>query len=152
MSQASSKKRKPNAFEGNHTPSKKQRKQLTPAKNKLLSPDPSTLVSDEVPFKVECPARKVPNKGKKQAGKDDVFGPALEDGGFPNLTISYAIRPGKAWAELKIFRNFSSEFRSVRSCAEHKVRFQLTLFSPEPEILHRVAGIPKQTHSASCAS
>jgi BAH domain len=43
--------------------------------------------------------------------KGDVFGPEEEDGGFPSLKINYTIQPGKAWAELKTFRNFSSKLR-----------------------------------------
>jgi hypothetical protein len=114
MSQSSTKKRKPNPFEEASTPSKKQHKQPTPARNESpSSADRSTFVSDEVPFTLECPPRTVAKKGKKKGLKDDFFGPVQEDGGFPKLKISYVIRPGKPWTDLKTYRNFSSESRPV---------------------------------------
>jgi hypothetical protein len=108
MSQPSTKKRKANLLEGSHTPSKKQRNQSSSANNEALNSGPSTLVSDEVPFTLECPARKT-TTAKKQVVKDDVFGPEQEDGGFPNLLVNYTIRPGQKWADLRKFSNFSSK-------------------------------------------
>ena len=102
MSHPSTKKRKQNPLEESDTPSKKQRKQQKAAKDEPPS-------SDEIPFILNCPVRYVAKKGKKQTVKDDVFGPKQEDGGFANLKISYAIRPGKAWADLRTYRNFSGE-------------------------------------------
>lgn len=58
------------------------------------------------PFSVECPAH--PKKRKSNAG-DDVFGPEHESAGFPNLDITYAVRPGSAWSSLKPYRNFIGE-------------------------------------------
>jgi hypothetical protein len=120
MSPPSTKKRKPNPFEESRTPSKKQRKQPKAAKDESFSPNPSTIVPDEIPFTLECPVRSVAKKAKKQSTKDDVFGPKEEDGGFPTLKIKYAIRPGKAWTDLKTYRNFSSKSVSPRNCARLK--------------------------------
>jgi hypothetical protein len=114
MSQSSTKKRKPNPFDEAPTSSKKQRKQPTPARDESpSSADRSTLVADEVPFTLECPPRTVAKKGKKKARNDDIFGPEQEDGGFPKLKITYVIRPGKPWTDLKTYRNFSSKSRLV---------------------------------------
>lgn len=109
MSQPSTKKRKPNPFEASKTPPKKQREPAKAAKDDSFSPYPSTPVPDEIPFTLECPVRNVPKKRKNETVKDDVFGPKHEDGGFTNLKINYAIRPGKAWTEMKTYRNFSSK-------------------------------------------
>src|SRR5436305_2136178 len=57
----------------------------------------------DTPFTVECPAH--PNRRKSKT-VDDVFGPEHEDAGFENLDITYAVRPGSAWNNLKPYRNF----------------------------------------------
>jgi hypothetical protein len=109
MSQPSTKKRKPNPLQDSHPASKKQRKQSKAAKDESFSSDSSTLPPDEIPFTLECPVSKVVKKGNKKTVPDDVFGPKQEDGGFANLKINYTIRPGKAWAEMRTYRNFSSK-------------------------------------------
>ena len=114
MSQPSNRKRKSNPFRDSHTPSKKQRKQPDAAKDESFTSDPSTLVAEEIPFTLECPVRNLSKRSKKQTVRDDVFGPQTEDGGFPNLKINYTIRPGKAWTDMKTYRNFSSTFKSMR--------------------------------------
>jgi hypothetical protein len=89
----------------------------TPVKNGHKSPNSShgtkseetKKIPDKVddaadtPFRVECPAH--PNKRKSKTA-DDVFGPEHEDAGFENLDITYAVRPGSAWSNLKPYRNF----------------------------------------------
>lgn len=85
-----------------------------------------------VPFSIECPARAAPkNKKEKKRNRinntaDDAFGPENEDGGYQNLKISYRIRPGEKWRELKPFRNFSSEYlhqcaRAYRHCHSESI-------------------------------
>ena len=111
MSPPSTKKRKANSFHESHAPSKKQRNQSSSAKSQPLTSDSSTIVSDEVPFTLECPALNTTKARKKQAAKDDLFVPEQEDGGFPNLRVNYTISPGKAWTDLKKFSNFSSKLR-----------------------------------------
>ncbi len=120
MSQASTKKRKPDLFGEIHTPSEKQHNQATTAEDAEPSSDPSTLVSDEVPFTLECPARKI---AKKRRRNGDVIGPKQEDGGFPTLKINYAIRPGKAWTDLKTHPSLFSKLRSIRSRVDLKRRY-----------------------------
>jgi hypothetical protein len=112
MSQSSTRKRKPNPFGESHSPAKKKRNQPTAAKDEPLPSNASALVSDEVPFVLECPVRKTAKKGRKQEMRGDVFGPEEEDGGFSTLKINYTIRPGKIWTDLKTYRNFSSKQRS----------------------------------------
>lgn len=62
------------------------------------------LDASVVPFKVTCPA--LQPKKKSKSGKQDIYGPEESDGGFPKLKISYTIKPGTKWAELKPYRNF----------------------------------------------
>ncbi len=111
MSQPSNKKRKSNPTDDSQIPSKKQRKQPDAAKDESFTSDPSTLVADEIPFTLESPVRNLSRKSKKRTVRDDVFGPQTEDGGFPNIKINYTIRPGKAWTDMKTYRNFSSTFK-----------------------------------------
>ena len=115
MSPPSTKKRKLDPTEDSHTPSKKLRNGSTSAYHEPIPSHPLPPVSDDIPFTLECPARKVAKTKKKQAVKDDIFGPEKEDGGFPEIQINYAIRPGGAWTDLKRFSNFSSKLRYVRS-------------------------------------
>jgi hypothetical protein len=109
MSQPSTKKRKTNPLQDSNAPSKKQRKQSKAAMDESPASDSSTLPPDEMPFTLECPVRPVTKKAKKTTVQDDVFGPKQEDGGFANPKINYTIRPGKLWADMKIYRNFSSK-------------------------------------------
>lgn len=120
MSPPSTKKRKLDPSEDSHIPSKKLRNGSTSANHEPTSSHPPAATSDEIPFTLECPARraakaKKKKKKKKQALKDDIFGPEQEDGGFPKIKTNYAIRPGGAWTDLKRFSNFSSKFSGVRS-------------------------------------
>jgi hypothetical protein len=108
MAQSSTKKRKPNPFEDHSPPAKKQCGSPLEGKEASSYSDSSTLIPDDIPFKLECPVRK-PTKNKKQRGKDDAYGPQEEDGGYTNLKISYTIRPGKTWTDLKTYKNFSSK-------------------------------------------
>jgi hypothetical protein len=120
MSQPSTKKRKPNPLQDSHAPSKKQLKQSKAGQDESFASDSSTLPPDDMPFTLECPVRQVAKKGKKKPVQDDVFGPKQEDGGFANLKIDYTIRPGKAWADMKIYRNFSSKLCCMPNSANVK--------------------------------
>lgn len=111
MSPPSTRKRKANSFEESHTRLKKQRNKTGNAENKPSTSDSSAIVPDEIPFILECPARNITKANKKHAEKDDSFGPEQEDGGYPRLRVTYTIRPGKAWADLKKFSNFSSKLK-----------------------------------------
>lgn len=106
-SEPSTRKRKQNTLDESDTPSKKQCNQPAAPDDTSPRAAPASSLSDAVPFSLECPVRKVVKKGKQQAIKGDVFGPKEEDGGFPNLKISYAIRPGNSWTDLRTYRNFS---------------------------------------------
>lgn len=108
-SEPSTRKRKQNTLDESDTPSKKQCNQPAAPDDTSPRAAPASSLSDAVPFSLECPVRKVVKKGKQQAIKGDVFGPKEEDGGFPNLKISYAIRPGNSWTDLRTYRNFSSK-------------------------------------------
>lgn len=114
MSEPLAKKRKSNPVVKTQRPRKIQRYQAPAARDESNSTDRLNVVPEEVPFTLECPARKVTKKGKDMEGKDDVFGPEQENGGFTKLKINYAIRPGKTWKDLKTFRNFSSRLRLLR--------------------------------------
>ena len=61
-----------------------------------------------VPFVVRCPAK--PRSRSKVKGKPrsdrNILGAEIEDGGFQNLAISFSIRPGNKWKNMKSFRNF----------------------------------------------
>ena len=104
---AITKKRKASALEEDGTPVKNGHKSPSSGPNikkEEIEEKPDELYdAAETPFRVECPAHL--NKRKSKA-VDDVFGPEREDGGFENLDISYAIRPGAAWSALKAYRNF----------------------------------------------
>ena len=119
---AASKKRKAQDF-GDHKlskPSKKANKGLT---NGILSPVSPTATDDtshdaensqssatipqdeEMLFKIECPASASVSAKKKRANSER-YGPFMEDGGFPELAVQYAVRPREGWESMKQYRNF----------------------------------------------
>ena len=104
---AFTKKRKASVLEEDGTPLKNGHK--SPGSGHRIKNEETKKRSDEVyetaetPFRVECPAH--PNKRKSKAA-DDVSGLEHENGGFENLDITYAIRPGSGWSALKPYRNF----------------------------------------------
>lgn len=101
------KKRKASALEEDATPVKNGHQ--SPSADRGVKKEEGKKIPDDLydmadtPFKVECPAH--PHKRKSKV-VDDVFGPEHEDGGFKNLDITYAVRPGSAWSALKPYRNF----------------------------------------------
>jgi hypothetical protein len=109
---ASIKKRKAPSFEddaepagnGVHSPSA----EPASAPNPVQSPAQDPTDPESTPFGIECPWR--PKKKRKTSGEIDVFGPAVEDGGFNNLRIKYTIRPGSKWTGMKGYRNFIGVF------------------------------------------
>ena len=106
-----SKKRKAEALEDGAKPIKNGRKSpsIDPTVKEDLFQDHTDNSSEtqEMPFAVECPAR--PPKRRKSRGKDDVFGPEIENDGFKDLGISYSVRPGSEWGRLRTYRNFIGE-------------------------------------------
>ena len=107
MAAPSPKKRKASALDDDTKPIKNGHRSSTDS-HKIRKEQSEDIFDDvsetkEIPFIIECPARS--NK-RKSKGKDDVFGPQIEDGGFKPLAVSYAIRPGSAWSNMKTYRNF----------------------------------------------
>jgi hypothetical protein len=104
---ALNKKRKASALEEDATPVKNGQK--SPSADPTVKKEEVKKTSDELyetadtPFRVECP---VHSSKRKSKAFDDVLGPEREDGGFTNLNITYAVRPGSAWSGLKPYRNF----------------------------------------------
>jgi hypothetical protein len=104
---APNKKRKASALEEDATPVKNGHK--SPSADPTVKKEEVKKTTDEIydtagtPFRVECPVHS--NKRKSKAF-DDVLGPEHENGGFANLNITYAVRPGSAWSALKPYRNF----------------------------------------------
>jgi hypothetical protein len=103
------KKRKASALEEDATSVKNGHQ--SPSSDRVMKKDEVMKIPDDYydrpdPFSVECPAH--PKKRKSNAG-DDVFGPEHESTSFPNLDITYAVRPGSAWSSLKPYRNFIGE-------------------------------------------
>jgi hypothetical protein len=103
---ALTKKRKASALEEDATPVKNGDKSPgsdgTPKKEEVKKTADNFYDTPD-PFRVECPVH--PNKRKSRV-VDDVFGPEHENGGFQDLDITYAVRPGSAWSSLKPYRNF----------------------------------------------
>lgn len=117
MPQPSTQKRKSNPADATDKPTNKKRKPPKASESRPFSSVSSPPIQDDVPFTVDCPVRRLTQGGKKRKLEGQRFGPEYEDGGYPELKIAYAIRPGAAWRDLNTYRNFSSKLGRISSDA-----------------------------------